>query len=91
MLGLGETETEVFQAMDDLREHGVEVLTMGQYLRPTPQHLPVVEFIRPEIFNLYGDIARNKGFTHVASGPLVRSSYHAADFNPVQSQQQAQQ
>jgi len=84
MLGLGEAETEVFQAMDDLREHGVEVLTMGQYLRPTPQHLPVVEYIRPEVFNLYGDIARNKGFTHVASGPLVRSSYHAADFNPLE-------
>jgi lipoic acid synthetase len=84
MLGLGETETEVFQAMDDLHEHGVEVLTMGQYLRPTPQHLPVVEYIRPEVFNLYGDIARNKGFTHVASGPLVRSSYHAADFNPLE-------
>lgn len=91
MLGLGETEPEIFQAMDDLRDHGVEVLTMGQYLRPTPQHLPVVEFIRPEVFDLYGDIARKKGFTHVASGPLVRSSYHAADFNPVQSQQQAQQ
>ena len=85
MLGLGETETEIFQAMDDLREHGVEVLTMGQYLRPTPQHLPVVEYIRPEVFNLYGDIARKKGFTHVASGPLVRSSYHAADFNPLES------
>ena len=91
MLGLGETEPEIFQAMDDLRDHGVEVLTMGQYLRPTPQHLPVVEFIRPEVFDLYGDIARKKGFTHVASGPLVRSSYHAADFNPVQSPQQAQQ
>jgi len=87
MLGLGETETEVFQAMDDLREHGVEVLTMGQYLRPTPQHLPVVEYIRPEVFNLYGDIARNKGFTHVASGPLVRSSYHAADFNPLEKKE----
>jgi lipoic acid synthetase len=84
MLGLGETETEVFQAMDDLREHGVEVLTMGQYLRPTPQHLPVVEYIRPEVFDLYGEIARKKGFTHVASGPLVRSSYHAADFNPLE-------
>jgi lipoic acid synthetase len=89
MLGLGETETEVFQAMDDLREHGVEVLTMGQYLRPTPQHLPVVEYIRPEVFNLYGDIARNKGFTHVASGPLVRSSYHAADFNPLEAKEQS--
>ncbi|MFM7376498.1 MAG: lipoyl synthase [Chthoniobacterales bacterium] len=84
MLGLGETETEIFQAMDDLREHGVEVLTMGQYLRPTPQHLPVVEYIRPEVFDLYGEIARKKGFTHVASGPLVRSSYHAADFNPLE-------
>jgi lipoic acid synthetase len=85
MLGLGETETEIFQAMDDLREHGVEVLTMGQYLRPTPQHLPVVEYIRPEVFDLYGEIARKKGFTHVASGPLVRSSYHAADFNPLEN------
>lgn len=83
MLGLGETETEIFQAMDDLRDHGVDVLTMGQYLRPTPQHLPVVEYIRPEVFDLYGEIARKKGFTHVASGPLVRSSYHAADFNPL--------
>jgi lipoic acid synthetase len=83
MLGLGETETEIFQAMDDLRDHGVEVLTMGQYLRPTPLHLPVVEYIRPEVFDLYGEIARKKGFTHVASGPLVRSSYHAADFNPL--------
>ena len=89
MLGLGETETEIFQAMDDLREHGVEVLTMGQYLRPTPQHLPVVEYIRPEVFNLYGDIARNKGFTHVASGPLVRSSYHAADFNPLEAKEKS--
>ncbi len=85
MLGLGETETEVFQAMDDLREHDVEVLTLGQYLRPTPQHLPVVEFIHPDAFELYGDIARKKGFTHVASGPLVRSSYHAADFTPGQA------
>jgi lipoic acid synthetase len=83
MLGLGETEMEIFQAMDDLREAGVGVLTMGQYLRPTPNHLPVVEYIRPETFALYGDIARNKGFQHVASGPLVRSSYHADDFNPV--------
>jgi lipoyl synthase len=84
MLGLGETENELFQSMDDLRESGVQVLTLGQYLRPTPQHLPVVEYIRPETFELYGDIARRKGFEHVASGPLVRSSYHAADFNPVE-------
>lgn len=82
MLGLGEKENEIFQAMDDLREHGVQVLTMGQYMRPTPNHLPVVEYVRPETFDLYGDIARNKGFEFVASGPLVRSSYHADDFNP---------
>lgn len=85
MLGLGETEPEIFQAMDDLREANVTVLTLGQYLRPTPQHLPVVEYVSPETFQLYGDIARNKGFEFVASGPLVRSSYHAADFNPVQA------
>ncbi len=84
MLGLGETETEIFQAMDDLREHHVEVLTIGQYLRPTPRHLPVVEYVSPETFDLYGDIARTKGFTHVSSGPLVRSSYHAGDFNPLE-------
>jgi lipoic acid synthetase len=83
MLGLGETEPELFQTMDDLREAGVQVLTMGQYLRPTPKHLPVVEYITPEQFDLYGEIARKKGFAHVASGPLVRSSYHAADFHPV--------
>jgi lipoic acid synthetase len=85
MLGLGETETEIFQAMDDLREAGVGVLTMGQYLRPSPSHLPVVEYITPETFDLYGEIARKKGFTHVASGPLVRSSYHASDFNPIEA------
>jgi len=83
MLGLGEKETELFQTMDDLRAVGCEVLTMGQYLRPTPEHLPVVEYITPEQFGYYGDIARRKGFLYVASGPLVRSSYHAADFHPV--------
>jgi len=83
MLGLGETENEIFQAMDDLREANVQVLTLGQYLRPSPQHLPVLEYITPQTFDLYGDIARKKGFDFVASGPLVRSSYHAADFNPV--------
>jgi lipoyl synthase len=83
MLGLGEQEPELFQTMDDLREIGCQVLTMGQYLRPTPQHLPVVEFVLPERFDAYGEIARAKGFEHVASGPLVRSSYHAADFHPV--------
>lgn len=82
MLGLGETENELFQAMDDLREANVQVLTLGQYLRPTPQHLPVVEYIRPEAFDLYREIGVKKGFEYVASGPLVRSSYHAADYNP---------
>jgi lipoic acid synthetase len=83
MLGLGEKETELFQTMDDLREVGCEVLTMGQYLRPSTKHLPIVEYITPEQFDYYGDIARAKGFLYVASGPLVRSSYHAADFHPV--------
>ena len=83
MLGLGEKETELFQTMDDLREIGCEVLTMGQYLRPSTKHLPVVEYITPDQFDYYGDIARKKGFLYVASGPLVRSSYHAADFHPV--------
>lgn len=83
MLGLGEHETELFQTMDDLREAGCEVLTMGQYLRPSAKHLPVVEYITPEQFTYYGDVARRKGFLYVASGPLVRSSYHAADFHPV--------
>jgi lipoic acid synthetase len=83
MLGLGETEPELFQTMDDLREVGCQVLTMGQYLRPSPKHLPVVDYITPNQFDLYGEIARKKGFEYVASGPLVRSSYHAADFHPV--------
>lgn len=82
MLGLGETETELFQAMDDLLEHGVTVLTLGQYLRPSPQHLPVVSYVTPEAFENYKEIALKKGFRHVASAPLVRSSYHAADFKP---------
>jgi lipoyl synthase len=83
MLGLGETEPEILQAMDDLRAVGVQVLTIGQYLRPSPQHLPVVAYIHPDVFKLYGEIGRQKGFDHVASGPLVRSSYHASDYQPV--------
>jgi lipoic acid synthetase len=82
MLGLGETETELFEALDDLRQAHVQVLTLGQYLRPTPDHLPVVEYIRPEVFGLYKRVAEQKGFEYVASGPLVRSSYHAADYKP---------
>ncbi|HEY0793138.1 MAG TPA: lipoyl synthase [Chthoniobacterales bacterium] len=83
MLGLGETEEELFQAMDALRKAKVQVLTLGQYLRPTPEHLPVVEYITPEAFERYKAIAEAKGFEYVASGPLVRSSYHAADYHPV--------
>ena len=82
MLGLGERRDEVLQAFDDLRAHNVTVLTLGQYLRPSPKHLPVIEFITPEAFAEYKEIALTKGFRHVASGPLVRSSYHAADFRP---------
>ena len=82
MLGLGEMEEEILAAMDDLRAADVEVLTLGQYLRPTPKHLPVVAYIHPDKFQEYRRIALDKGFKHVSSGPLVRSSYHAADFNP---------
>jgi lipoic acid synthetase len=77
MLGLGETEGEVIQVMDDLRRVGCEVMTIGQYLQPTLKHLPVQEYIHPEIFEKYRQIALAKGFRHVESGPLVRSSYHA--------------
>src|ERR1051325_957702 len=72
MLGLGEKETELFQTMDDLREVGCEVLTMGQYLRPTPKHLPVVEYITPEQFNYFGDIARRKGCEVLTMGQYLR-------------------
>ncbi|MEX1114942.1 MAG: lipoyl synthase [Akkermansiaceae bacterium] len=82
MLGLGERREEVLRAFDDLLEHEVTVLTLGQYLRPTQKHLPVVEYITPESFDELKEIALAKGFRHVASGPLVRSSYHAADFRP---------
>jgi len=77
MLGLGESEAELFTAMDDLRRVGCDILTMGQYLQPTLKHLPVVEFVSPERFESYGQRARQMGFVHVASGPMVRSSYHA--------------
>lgn len=82
MLGLGERHDEVLQAMDDLLAHDVTVLTMGQYLRPSPRHLPVVDYVRPEVFAELKEAALEKGFRHVASGPLVRSSYHAGDFRP---------
>ena len=72
MLGLGETIEEVETAMDDLREAGVTVLTLGQYLRPSEKHLPVVDYIRPEVFDELKVTAEAKGFRHVASGPLVQ-------------------
>jgi lipoic acid synthetase len=77
MLGLGETEKEVLQTMDDLLAVGCKVMTIGQYLAPTQQHLPVVEYIHPEQFEKYRTIGLEKGFSFVESSPLVRSSYHA--------------
>ena len=77
MLGLGETEDEVLDAMKDLRKADVDVVTIGQYLQPTPRHLPVVEFVTPEVFERLKEIGLKMGFRHVESGPLVRSSYHA--------------
>ncbi len=81
MLGLGEREDEVIEAMRDLRAAGCDILTLGQYLQPTIRHLPVVEFVRPETFAKFGELAKEMGFIHVASGPMVRSSYHADEFN----------
>jgi len=77
MLGLGETEQEVIETMTDLRSVGVDILTLGQYLQPTPKHLPIAEFITPEQFEKLGNIGKEMGFRYVESGPLVRSSYHA--------------
>jgi lipoic acid synthetase len=77
MLGLGESEEEIIETMDDLRTVNVKILTMGQYLQPTKEHLPVAEFITPAKFEHLGNIAKSKGFEFVESGPLVRSSYHA--------------
>lgn len=77
MLGLGETEQEVLESMDDLRSVGVDILTLGQYLQPTREHLPVAEFIHPDVFARFKALGLEKGFRFVESGPLVRSSYHA--------------
>jgi lipoic acid synthetase len=81
MLGLGEREEEVLTAMRDLRESGCDILTLGQYLQPSLKHLPVIEFVSPERFADYKLRAEEMGFIHVASGPLVRSSYHADEFS----------
>jgi len=79
MLGLGEERLEVHQVMDDMRVAGIDFLTMGQYLQPTPRHAKVAEFVSPAAFDAYGAIARAKGFLLVAASPLTRSSYHAGD------------
>lgn len=80
MLGLGETKAEVVSAMKDLRDCGCDFLTIGQYLRPSQQNYPVQEFVTPAIFDEYKAIAKDLGFRAVASGPFVRSSYHAHEF-----------
>jgi lipoic acid synthetase len=79
MLGLGETVEEVLQVMRDLRDHGVSILTIGQYLRPSPKHLPIIRYAAPEEFQELRKAGEEMGFAHVESGPLVRSSYHAAE------------
>jgi lipoic acid synthetase len=77
MLGLGETQEEVFKAMDDLVENGCDILTLGQYLQPTKMHHEVIEFIHPDLFDLYREEGLKRGLKYVESGPLVRSSYHS--------------
>jgi len=90
MLGLGEQRLEVHQVMDDMRCADIDFLTMGQYLRPTPRHAEVKEFVTPQAFAAYGAIARAKGFLQVASSPLTRSSYHAGeDFAQMRSAREA--
>jgi len=79
MLGLGERPDEVLAAMRDLRAHHVDILTLGQYLRPSPKHLPIVRYVPPGEFDEFGRMGREMGFRHVESGPLVRSSYHASN------------
>lgn len=79
MLGLGETEAEIIETMQDLRAVGCDRITLGQYMRPSLNHLPVEKYWHPEEFDRLGDIARSLGFSHVRSGPLVRSSYHAGE------------
>jgi len=79
MLGMGETEEEILQVMRDLRSHQCQVLTLGQYLQPTREHYPVLEYIHPDKFKQLAETGRNLGFDHVEAGPLVRSSYHAEE------------
>ncbi len=80
MVGLGETDEEILQTMRDLRAVGVDILTIGQYLRPSPRHIEVVEYVHPDKFAQWKEIGEAMGFRYVASGPLVRSSYRAGEF-----------
>jgi len=80
MLGLGEEEAELISTMRDLRGAGVDILTLGQYLRPSKAHIPVANFVSPERFEHYKQTAEEMGFLYVAAGPLVRSSYRASEF-----------
>ena len=77
MVGLGETDDEILQVMRDLRSHGVDMLTIGQYLQPSPHHLPVTRYVAPEQFRSFEQDAAAMGFKHAAIGAMVRSSYHA--------------
>jgi len=77
MVGLGETDEEILAVMRDLRAHGVDMLTIGQYLQPSPHHLPVERYVKPDTFVFFEQEANRLGFKHAAVGPLVRSSYHA--------------
>ena len=77
MVGMGETLDEMKAVFDDMREHDIEMLTVGQYLQPSKEHFPIQRYVHPDEFKEYEDYAYSIGFTHVASGPLVRSSYHA--------------
>ena len=77
MVGLGETHEEVLEAMDDLLAHGVDIMTIGQYLQPTKKHLRVERYVHPDEFAKWKEIALQKGFKHCEAGPMVRSSYHA--------------
>ena len=77
MLGLGETDEEILQAMEDMRKHHVDILTLGQYLQPTKSHLPVERWVHPDEFAAYREQGLEMGFTEIAAGPMVRSSYRA--------------
>ena len=79
MVGMGESDDEVVETMRDLKSAGVDIVTLGQYLRPTPKHAPVDRFVTPETFAEYERLGQEIGFEFVASGALVRSSYHAAE------------